>query len=290
MGYLGETMCYFTVAMPTDNSRQLQRQFQETRPHMERFAVLVINLDHSTGRLDGMRRQLDPLGAPWQRVPAVQGEKLTVDQRALFDAQGYRRKHGKTVNWRELGCYLSHLSAMQALLASPFDVGVVLEDDVVLGADFVPVVEALARDSSQWDMVKLSGIRPGAPRPIKALIPGRDVCVMFSKCSGASAYVVNRKAAQTYLDRLLPMQLPFDHVFDRGWALDIKVRKVHPEVCTHSYDQGSTIDLAPPVGQRTEAVKLPWYQRLSVYRYRLGNECQRLVYAVGSYVRHKLQH
>lgn len=257
---------------------------------MERFAVLVINLDHSTQRLDGMRQQLDALGLSWQRVPAVHGETLTTDQRALFDSQGYRRKHGKTVNWRELGCYLSHLAAMRALLDSPFEFGVVLEDDVVVGADFVPVVNALVRASAQWDMVKLSGIRPGAPRPVSALVPGRDLCVMFAKCSGASAYVVNRRTARIYLDHLLPMQLPFDHVFDRGWALGIKVRKVHPEVCTHSYDQGSTIDVAPPAGQRTEAVKLPPHRRLSVYRYRLGNELRRLWYGATSYARHKLRH
>jgi GR25 family glycosyltransferase involved in LPS biosynthesis len=78
---------------------------------MQHFAVLVINLDHSTGRLDSMRQQLGGLGLSWQRVPAIHGEQLTDDQRALFDAEGYRRKHGKTVNWRELGCYLSHLAS-----------------------------------------------------------------------------------------------------------------------------------------------------------------------------------
>lgn len=256
---------------------------------MQHFAVLVINLDHSTGRLDSMRQQLGGLGLSWQRVSAIHGEQLTDDQRVLFDAAGYRRKHGKTVNWRELGCYLSHLQAMKALLASPFEHGVVLEDDVVVGQDFAAVVDALVREAAQWDMVKLSGIRPGAPRPLRALVPGHDLCVMFAKCSGASAYVVNRRAAQTYLDRLLPMQLPFDHVFDRGWALGIQVRKVHPEVCTHSYDQGSTIDVAPPVGQRTEAVKLPWYRRLSVYRYRMANEWLRLTHGLVIWLRHSLQ-
>jgi hypothetical protein len=67
------------------------------------------------------------------------------------------------------------------------------------------------------------------------------------------------------------------------------VRKVHPEVCTHSYDQGSTIDVAPPKGQRTEAVKLPWYQRLSVYRYRMANEWQRLTNGLATWLRHSLQ-
>jgi glycosyl transferase family 25 len=256
---------------------------------MQHFAVLVINLDHSTGRLDSMRQQLGGLGLSWQRVPAIHGEKLTDDQRALFDAEGYRRKHGKTVNWRELGCYLSHLAAMKALLASPFEHGVVLEDDVVVGQDFAAVVDALVRDAAQWDMVKLSGIHSGTPIALQALLPGHDLCVMLSRCTGASAYVVNRRAAQTYLDRLLPMQLPFDHAQDRGWSLGIQVRKVHPEVCTHSYDQGSTIDVAPPKGQRTEAVKLPWYQRLSVYRYRMANEWQRLTHGLATWLRHGLQ-
>ena len=95
-----------------------------------------------------------------------------------------------------------------------------------------------------------------------------------------------KRAARTYLEQLLPMQLPYDHAHDRGWALGLKVRKVRPEVCTHSYDQGSTIDVAPPAGQRTEAVKLPWYQRLSVYRYRMANQTRRLVHGVATYLRH----
>ena len=50
-----------------------------------------------------------------------------------------------------------------------------------------------------------------------------------------------------------------------------------------------TIDVAPPKGQRTEAVKLPWYQRLSVYRYRMANEWQRLTNGLATWLRHSLQ-
>lgn len=256
---------------------------------MENCVVLVINLDHSVERLDVMRQQLDALGIPWQRVPALHGEKLSDAQRAQFDAQGYRRKHGKTVNLRELGCYLSHLEAMKALLRSPHEHAVVLEDDVVVGEHFRRVIAALIRHAPLWDMAKLSSIHSGSPKSIHPLTPEHDLCVMLSRCTGASAYVVNRKAAAIYLKHLLPMQLPYDHVFDRGWALGIKVRKVHPDVCTHSYAQGSTIDLAPQAGSRTDSVKLPWYQRLPVYRYRLGNEVRRLSHGLASYGRHALK-
>lgn len=256
---------------------------------MENCIVLVINLEHSSERLNGMRRQLDAMGITWQRVSAVHGEMLSEAQRAHFDAHGYRRKHGKTVNLRELGCYLSHLEAMKTLLRSSFEHAVILEDDVVVGSDLRAVMDALIRHASLWDMTKLSSIHSGSPKSIQVLTNEHDLCVMLSRCTGASAYVVNRKAAEIYLKHLLPMQLPYDHVFDRGWALGIKVRKVHPDVCTHSYAQGSTIDLAPQAGRRTDSVKLPWYQRLSVYRYRLGNEVRRLSHGLASYGRHALK-
>jgi len=254
---------------------------------VDQLGVWVINLDHSTGRLDSMRRQLDALGLAWHRVAAIHGDRLTDAQRALFDTEGYRRKHGKTVNWRELGCYLSHLEAMKALLASSHEFGLVLEDDVVVGADTPAVLDALGAQVDAWDVVKLSGIHSGSPRPVRTLGAGRDLCVMLSRCTGASAYVVNRRAAQVYLDKLLPMQLPYDHAQDRGWALGLKVRKVHPVVCTHSYDQGSTIDVAPPKGHRTQAARLPWYRRLSVYRYRLGNELSRLAHGLFTWWRER---
>lgn len=256
---------------------------------MDNCIVFVINLEHSSERLSGMQRQLDALGLSWQRVPAIHGEMLSEAQRVLFDAQGYRRKHGKTVNFRELGCYLSHLEAMKTLLRSSFEHAVVLEDDVIVGTDLQAVMDELIRNSTLWDMAKLSSIHSGSPKPIQVLTKEHDLCVMFSRCTGASAYAVNRKAAQVYLNQLLPMQLPYDHVFDRGWAMGIKVRKVHPDVCTHSYAQGSTIDLAPQAGRRTDTVKFPWYQRLSVYRYRLGNELRRLSYGIASFWRHALR-
>jgi glycosyl transferase family 25 len=176
---------------------------------------------------------------------------------------------------------------MKALLASSHEFGLVLEDDVVVGADTPAVLAALGAQVDAWDVVKLSGIHSGSPRPVRTLGAGRDLCVMLSRCTGASAYVVNRRAAQVYLDKLLPMQLPYDHAQDRGWALGLKVRKVHPVVCTHSYDQGSTIDVAPPKGHRTQAARLPWYRRLSVYRYRLGNELSRLAHGLFTWWRER---
>lgn len=53
--------------------------------------------------------------------------------------------------------------------------------------------------------------------------------------------MINRTAAQRYVQQLLPMQLPYDHAYDRGWVYGLKVRRVFPEVCVHDDQVVSTI-------------------------------------------------
>ena len=48
-------------------------------------------------------------------------------------------------------------------------------------------------------MVKLSAVHSGTPVPYLEVAPGHRLAVMLSRCTGASAYVVNRRAAEAYL-------------------------------------------------------------------------------------------
>ena len=52
--------------------------------------------------------------------------------RSEMDSAAYRRKHGMEPALGELGCYLSHVAVMRALLASAHRFALVLEDDVLL--------------------------------------------------------------------------------------------------------------------------------------------------------------
>jgi hypothetical protein len=40
---------------------------------------------------------------------------------------------------------------------------------------------------------------------------------------------------------LLPMSLPYDHVFDQGWRFGLKVRLVTPTPCGHDEEIATTI-------------------------------------------------
>lgn len=250
---------------------------------MDRLQTWVINLDRAPDRLARISAQLHRLGLEFTRLPAVDARNLTADQSAALDETGYRRKHGMAPLPGELGCYLSHVEAMRLFLAGGAEFALILEDDVLLHDSLPGVLHGLMRHAERWDMVKLSAVHSGTPQTVLEVAPGHWLAVMLSRCTGSSAYLVNRRAAQAYAEGLLPMQLPYDHVFDQGWRFHLKVRLVTPTPCGHDDQIASTI-VAPPGPSR----KFHWTRRLPAFSYRLGNEARRLVYGLVSLVRERL--
>ncbi len=249
---------------------------------MDGLQTWVINLDRAPDRLARISAQLSRLGLPFTRLPAVDARQLTTEQTACLDDAAFRRQHGMPPLLGELGCYLSHVEVMRAFLASDAHVALVLEDDVQLHDTLPAVLQGLMSHPTRWDMVKLSAVHRGTPQPVLEVAPGHQLAVMLSRVTGSSAYLINRKAAESYLHPttgLLPMQLPYDHAYDKGWHFGLKVRLVTPTPCGHDDQVASTIG-AP--GQGAPRRKFHWTKRLSTYRYRLGNELRRLVYGLGS--------
>lgn len=242
---------------------------------MDGLHTWVINLDKDRERLQRITQQLAPTGLAWTRISAVYGRDLPEPERLrLLDSASYRRKHGMEPALGELGCYLSHVAVMRALLDSPHRFALVLEDDVLLTPALVPVLQGLLAHAGRWDMVKLSQVHSGTPQPVLDLAPGHRLAVMLSRCTGSSAYIVNRRAAQAYVDGLLPMSLPYDHVFDQGWTFGLQVRMVTPTPCIHDEEIATTI------GTGGASRKFRWWRRLPAHAYRLGNELRRVRYGL----------
>ncbi len=245
----------------------------------------VINLDRAPERLARVSAQLQQLQLPFTRLAAVDARALTPEQRAALDEPAYRRKHGMSPVLGELGCYLSHVAVMRAFLASDAAFALVLEDDVLLKPSLPAVLQGLMLQADRWDVVKLSAVHRGTPMPYLEVAPGHHLAVMLSRCTGSSAYLMNRRAAEAYLREpggLLPMQLPYDHVFDQGWRFGLKFRLVTPTPCGHDETIASTIGTSAGTTR-----KFPWTQRGSTYAYRLGNELRRLAYGLRETLRER---
>jgi len=248
-------------------------------PVVNRVHAWVINLDRAPERLARISAQLARLQLPWTRLAAVDARAFTPAQAAALDEAAYRRKHGKTPAPGELGCYLSHVEVMRAFLASEAAFALVLEDDVILKDTLPAVLDALVAHAGRWDVAKLSAVHSGTPVPVLDLAAGHRLAVMLTRCTGSSAYLMNRRAAEVYARELLPMQLPYDHVFDQGWRFGLKFRLVTPTPCGHDEDIPSTI---------ATTRKFHWTRRLPTYAYRLGNELKRVAYGVREALREKL--
>jgi glycosyl transferase, family 25 len=253
---------------------------------MDGVQTWVINLDRAPERLAQVRGQLQRLDMPFTRLPAVDARAITPAQRALLDEPAFHRRHGMTPLPGELGCYLSHVEVLRRFLASSAEAALVLEDDVKLHDTLPAVLAALMRCRERWDVVKLSAVHSGTPVAVAALGGGHALAVMLSKCTAASAYLVNRRAAEAYLRApggLLPMTLPFDHEFDRAWRYGLKLRLVVPTPCTHDDVVPSTIGTPASAPNR----KFKGLKRLPTHLWRLGNELRRVGYGLGQWLREK---
>lgn len=234
----------------------------------------LINLDRSPERLAVMKRQLDRLPFPWERVPAVDGRTLAPIPSDLFDTRGYDRRHGKGESAAEVGCYVSHVHALRAFLDGPAEFGIICEDDIVLPDNLPALIAALAARARDWDVVKLAGRHSGTPIRLRALVDGYHLSALLTRHTGSACYLVNRRAAARYVERLLPVRVPYDHAFDRAWAFGIRFRAVTP-MPVDSQAAGATT-----IGALTKKKK--WYRRGSVLAYRTCNEVSRVVYTLGS--------
>ncbi len=243
------------------------------------FLTLVINLDRAPDRMMRMSQRLQELELGWQRVSGVDGQALDWTSPTYLDLNAFHRRHGKSPLSGEVGCYLSHLKAMNAFLSSDARFALILEDDVQLCEDVPRVLNGLQDCPQDWDLVKLSGVHRGTPVKLQSLDAEHDLVVMLSKCTGASAYVLNRRAAEVLAAGLLPMRIPFDHEFDRAWHWGLKTRVVWPYPCHHDQEVTSTINY----GDRPRR-RFVWYRRFPAYAWRIANAWCQLKYGFGQWL------
>ncbi|MDF1621761.1 glycosyltransferase family 25 protein [Pseudothioclava nitratireducens] len=232
--------------------------------------VYLINLDRATERLARMTYRLNAVPLAFERVPAVDGRSLTFPT-PDFSELSFKLLHGRRRIPSEVGCYLSHVECARRLLATDARYALILEDDVAFSDDFAEVLEAAVACSASWDILRLSELNTGPKLPYAPLIGQRNLAVALLREKGAGAYVINRRAAEWFVKRLVPMRLSWDIAFDLEYLSGLRASFVYPV----------------PADQRTETVsqiqndvrsaKLPRWRYLSVLPYRAYLESTRVV-------------
>lgn len=115
-----------------------------------------------------------------------------------------------------------------AILKSNFAYAVIFEDDVSFdSAHLKNTISELIINKKEWDICTLDTVCDTVV-PIKKLDDNQQLVIYLGRPCLSSAYLVNRKAARNLIKKALPIKMPLDHYFFRGWELDVKFTGVFP--------------------------------------------------------------
>lgn len=230
--------------------------------------VFYINLARDTERRAHMEGELACHALTATRVEGVDGAAVPLPDPRI-DHSAFRARHHAHLRPGEIGCYLSHVAALRAFLASGSPMGMILEDDAVLGPDVCGALRSLSCCPEHWDLVKLYATHPSGIIHRVRLANGLKLASLLFRHASSAAYVVNRKAASALVNGLYPMTVPYDHEFDRGWKYGLKVRAVLPFPVSRKTFPSS-------VGESNKKNHKPWYQLGGMIAFRGGNDIARV--------------
>jgi glycosyl transferase family 25 len=195
------------------------------------YETFVINLDHHQGRMRFMVAQLEALGVPFARFPAVNG----YDPAAIADAGA---ASFAPLSGGEIGCWESHRRIWRAVVERDLAGAFVLEDDVILASDFGRLAfppELVAR----CDVVKLDAFRqPASYGGARIEVgEGRHVQRLLGNERSTGAYFVTGRGAARLLALTRDFFLVIDEVMFRRASRtvwDLVVWKIMPAVAVQA--------------------------------------------------------
>lgn len=189
-----------------------------------RFPTFVINLDDSAARLARIAAQFAALGRGFERVPAIDGRRFGPGDVPAYDEPAARRFMGRALLGGELGCFLSHLRAAEAFLATGEEAGFVFEDDALIPEHLFPVAEAAVEwlrstGRADWRLLNLGYAPHFAVTPLTVLRYGErrfEVCAAHYFPMGGFALLWSRSGAAEFLEIAKTIRAPVDNTL-RHW-------------------------------------------------------------------------
>ena len=249
---------------------------------MPPLRAYIINLDRAPSRWKHIEESFEKTSLQLCRIPAVDGNTLMLTC-ANFDANRFRRFHGRFLNIYEVACYLSHMKAIQAFLKTNEEHALICEDDIFVNPDLENVIAAALQERTSWNILRLTGLYLGNTVSVKKLTGEYSLAVQLGRLKGAGAYILDRKAAEAFVKHLLPMWLPWDHAFDREWFFGLKALSVTP------FPISQTREHFPSAIQKHSQPKLSNLQRsLTTYPYQIFNELTRYLFRLSALVAWKM--
>lgn len=188
--------------------------------------ILVVSLKGAEDRRQAFRASIGDATLPWEFLDAC--ESLHPDLAYREDDAIVAK--GRPLTKGEIGCYSSHYEAWRQLVAGSHDQYVVLEDDVIVDWAYLAAFAAMDHAAAGHDYIRLYYKKPAPMRMLARDYGARTrwLTEVSGYCFGTQGYLITRRAAATFLDRLRTVRRPVDDEMDRSWSHGVRNLAVFP--------------------------------------------------------------
>lgn len=210
-----------------------------------KIGAFIIHLGRAERRHAHIEALRAALPMPVHVVDAIDGASLSeAEKAAVYRPKLHRPRYPFALSDSEIGCFLSHRKAWQALLDSDFDAALVLEDDVELDlGPFTASLELASGAVGRGRLVRFPNRLHGDKGSVvissngSALIEPRRVGL------GMVTLMLDREAAGTLLAQSGQFDRPVDTFIQMRWQHGVPIRAVRPSGVSEISGQlgGSTI-------------------------------------------------
>lgn len=196
------------------------------------IACWLISLEPEKPAVLALRRALTDAGVSVSVFPAVDGRRgpPPLQGEEVLDQAGAIQFRGAPLGGAEIGCYLSHYR----LLRKAYDDGLqqvcIVEDDIALDDGFREALVELESLGSEYELVRLMGLRIFPRKVVRGLDCGFDIVRPVRGTMGTQGYVINRSGMEKVLRHGAIIKKPIDKLYDYFWELDLKLYGVEPHV------------------------------------------------------------
>ena len=204
--------------------------------------IVLISLERATERRARMAEEFTRVGLDYEIWPAKDARTLTDEDRAFVDRAARERLGLYPIPDGSLACTLSERSAMHDLVKNGPESMAVFEDDARFETGLPAVLQALERQTNEFDIVKLQRRNLRRPFiPTISLPTGHRLGRVRFSDFGSEGYVITREAARLLLERIPRMVRDLDHELSYFWENGLNVLYLDPPVVREGTEYGSQI-------------------------------------------------
>ncbi|CAM4185292.1 glycosyltransferase family 25 protein [Pseudoalteromonas byunsanensis] len=207
--------------------------------------IFLINLEQSSERLEKSIARLALQNFTCERISGVYGKALS-DIELIKNYQPLLNKKlfYRPLSKGEIGCYMSHRKAWQAIVDRKLPYAIVLEDDFKITGNLEDVFAAISKIDVPWQLLKLSAYQ-NRSRTIAFSYPIDTIfnLVVHKKAmTGCCAQAVSYEGAKRLLAATEHFARPVDTDLQHVWETKVPVYSLMPYYIEQDMDFESDID------------------------------------------------